>query len=243
MDLSCAIIDDEPWAIKLLQAYVERTPSLQLQGVYTNAVDAIVALEQEPVDLLFCDIQMPGLDGLHLAKMLGGLKTRIVFTTAFDKYAMEGWKVDALDYLLKPIAYTDFMSAVHKAITWFSREATTPSKHEDSFFVKSDYRLVRVRFDDIIYIESLKDYVKIYLGPERRSVVSLTSLRTVEAALPPTNFLRTHRSFIVNMNKVEVVERGQIIIDEKVIPISDSYREQVVAYVNNLTLASSKGEK
>lgn len=243
MNLTCAIIDDEPWAVKLLQAYVERTPTLELQDVYTNAADAMVALEQAPVDLLFCDIQMPGLDGLHLAKMLGGLKTRIVFTTAFDKYAVEGWKVDALDYLLKPIAYTDFMSAVHKAITWFARDAATPAKMEDSFFVKSDYRLVRVRFDDIVYIESLKDYVKIYLDSERRSVVSLTSMRTIEAALPPINFLRTHRSFIVNMSKIEVLERGQIIIDEKVIPVSDSYREQVAAYVNNLTLAPRTGEK
>lgn len=241
MPLTCAIIDDEPLAVKLLATYAQKTPELQLLSTYSSAIEAYGGLRETPVDLIFCDIQMPDLDGLQFVQMLSPERTRIVFTTAFDQYAIEGWKVDALDYLLKPIAYPDFLAAVQKALRWFEREeqtsiSTTSSVHSDSFFVKSDYKLVRVNFADILYIEGVKDYVKIYLSGGRKSVLSLTSMRAIEGALPATSFLRVHRSYIVNMDRAEVVERTQILIGDKSIPISDSYKDCVMAYVNERML-------
>lgn len=237
--MTCAIIDDEPLAVKLLEAYALKTPELQLLSTYSSAIEAYGGLRETPVDLIFCDIQMPDLDGLKFAQMLSGERTRIVFTTAFDQYALEGWKVDALDYLLKPIAYPDFLAAVQKAQRWFEREgqsAPAAPATSDSFFVKSDYKLVRVNFSDILYVEGVKDYVKIYLSGDRKSVLSLTSMRAIEGALPATSFLRVHRSYIVNMDQADVVERGQILLGDKSIPISDSYKDAVMAYVNDRML-------
>lgn len=236
MTLTCVIIDDEPWAAKLLETYVEKTPILQLAATYSSAVQAIGELETTAPDLIFCDIQMPELDGLQFAQMIASARTRIIFTTAFDKYAIEGWKVDALDYLLKPIAYNEFLTAVQKAVKWFMREnQPSSSNSNDGIFVKSDYKLIRVRFEDILYIEGLKDYVKIYLSGNRRSVVSLTSMRAIETALPQ-HFMRIHRSFIVNMDQVDIFERGQIVFGEKYIPISDTYKDEVQHYINQRLL-------
>lgn len=239
--MTCAIIDDEPLAVKLLEAYAQKTPELQLLSTYSSAVEAYGGLRETPVDLIFCDIQMPDLDGLQFAQMLAGDRTRIVFTTAFDQYALEGWKVDALDYLLKPIAYSDFLTAVQKAQRWFEREeqaaaASSSSTPSDSFFVKSDYKLVRVNFSDILYIEGVKDYVKTYLAGDRKTVLSLTSMRAIEGALPATSFLRVHRSYIVNMDHADIVERGQILLGDNSIPISDSYKDAVMNYVNDRML-------
>lgn len=237
--LSCAIIDDEPLAVKLLETYVERTPFLQLCGTYSSAVAAIDELRENPVDLLFLDIQMPDLDGLEFARMLNS-ETRVVFTTAFSQYAVEGFRVQALDYLLKPVSYADFLEAANRAKDWFSHgEAaaeTEGAADAESFFVKSDYRLVRVRFDDILYVEGLKDYVKICLSGGRRSVLALTAMRTVENYLPTDKFMRVHRSFIVNMERAEALDRGQIVFGEKRIPVSDSYKDAVQAYVNGRLL-------
>lgn len=250
MTISCAIIDDEPLAVKLLESYVEKTPFLALAGCYSSAVEALYELQTHPVSLLFLDIQMPELNGLDFAKVLGGT-THVVFTTAFSQYAVDSYKVNAADYLLKPISYTDFLSAASKVLDLCEREATdranasapvqtddaAPAQPNgtapsDSFFIKSDYKLLRLRYDDILYVEGLKDYVKIYLESSRKPVLSLTSMRTVENFLPADRFLRIHRSFIVNMSKVPVVERGQIVFGEKRLPVSDSYKEAVQDYVN-----------
>lgn len=256
MNITCCIIDDEPLAVKLLESYVQKTPGLQFAGTYNSAIAAIDGLAQTPVNLIFCDIQMPDLNGLQFAEIVKALPSRVVFTTAYSEYAIEGWKADALHYLLKPIAYPDFLEAVMKAQQWFeysANEASTPDVAEetddeeeepidqnaipgDSMFVKSDYKLVRIRFADILYIEGLKDYVKIYLAGERRPVLSLTSMRAVEAALPTKNFQRTHRSFIVNMDRIEAFERGQILFGDKHIPISDSYKSVLLDYIAARTL-------
>ena len=241
--LKCAIIDDEPWAVKLLRAYVERTPSLLLSGTYASGIEAVAELQTNPVDLIFCDIQMPELDGIHVARMLSSQHSKVIFTTAFDKYALEGWKVEARDYLLKPIAYPDFLAAVQKGLKWFGRESLDATETTDSFFVKSDYKLIRVRFADILFVEGLKDYVKIYFADGRKPLMSLTSMRAIETTLPASQFLRTHRSFIVNMNQVNVLDRGQIVFDDKLIPVSDSYKEAVTQYFNQRLLSGRSAEK
>ena len=157
--LRCAIVDDEPLALGLLESYVNKTPFLQLAGKYSSAVQAMKELPDEEVDLLFLDIQMPELNGLEFSKMVDS-RTRIVFTTAFGQYAIDGYRVNALDYLLKPISYVDFLQAANKALQWF--ELVQKPEEIDSIFVKSDYKLVQVDLKKIMYIEGLKDYIKIY---------------------------------------------------------------------------------
>ncbi len=234
--MRCAVVDDEPLALGLLKSYVEKTPELTLAGEYSSAVEAIGGLQREPVDLLFLDIQMPDLSGLEFSKMIDVARTRVVFTTAFSQYALEGYKVNALDYLLKPISYADFVGAVSRAQKWFegmqAAASAAPRATDDYMFVKSDYKYVRIDFKDILYIEGLKDYVKIYLESQPRAILSLTSMRGIEAVLPSGTFFRIHRSYIVNMGRVSLLERGQIAIGERRLPISDSYKEQVMQYVN-----------
>ncbi len=170
MIIKCAIIDDEPLALGLLESYVKKTPSLELCGAYSSAIQAMELLTDHPVDLIFLDIQMPELNGLEFSKIVPG-STRIIFTTAFGQYALDGYKVNALDYLLKPISYTDFMTAVNKAVQWFElrQKAETSSGEIQSsedlkyIYVKSDYKLIQIELDKILYIEGLKDYIKIHL--------------------------------------------------------------------------------
>lgn len=242
--MKCAIVDDEPLALALLESYVKKTPMMELCGKYSNAVEAMGGLQRNPVDILFLDIQMPDLNGLDFSKTIDTSRTRIIFTTAFSQYALEGYKVNALDYLLKPISYADFASAVSRAQKWFDMmqsQKREPSPDIDNeaveadsnyMFVKSDYKLVRVDFKDILYIEGLKDYVKIYLSSAPKPILSLSSMRSIESALPERSFFRVHRSYIVNMDKVRIFERGQIVFGEKYIPISDSYKDRVQSYLN-----------
>lgn len=247
--MRCAIVDDEPLALDLMESYVKKTPGLELCGKHASAVVAVGSLQQNPVDLLFLDIQMPDLSGLELSKMIDTSRTRIVFTTAFSEYALEGYKVDALDYLLKPISYSDFVAAVSRAQRWFqthntaseveTHSAVAESKEaldDDFMFVKSDYKIIRVDFSDILYVEGLKDYVKIYLKSRVKPLLSLSSMRSMEAALPSHTFYRVHRSFIVNMSQVTVLERGQIVFGEKRIPVSESYKDTVNEFVNRKLL-------
>lgn len=233
--ITCAIVDDEPLAVELLESYVQKTPFLKLEGKYSNAIDAMAGLRNQPVDLLMLDIQMPELSGLEFAKVIPN-STRIIFTTAFNQYAINGYKVNAIDYLLKPISYSEFLNSVTKAESIINASSQAANCQSDSFFVKSDYKLVRIYFDDITYIEGLKDYVKIYLDSSPRPLLSLTSMHAIESHLPTEKFQRIHRSYIVNMNKIKILERGQIIFGEKRLPISDSYKEQVQNYIHSRTL-------
>ncbi len=240
MTITCAIIDDEPLALELLQSYVAQTPFMELKGAYSSAIEALDGLRKEPADIVFTDIQMPELDGLSFSKTLNE-NTRIVFTSAFEQYAIEGYRVNALDYLLKPISYNDFLITAKKAQKWFKqkRNESPPEMQkpqENSLFVKSDYKLLRINFDDIRYIEGLKDYVKIYTDSQSRPILSLISMHTIEEALPSSMFMRIHRSYIVNMSKIEVVERGQIVFGDKYLPVSDSYKEKLQEYINSRLL-------
>ena len=233
MTLRCAIIDDEPLAAELLAGYAERTPGLRLTGVYGSAVAAMKDLRQSPVDLLFLDIQMPELSGLEFARLLP-TETRVVFTTAFDRYAVDGYKVNAAGYLLKPVSYEQFAATVATVAESVAAGRRRSAAARDGFvYVKSEYNLVRVDLADISHIEGVKDYVKIYLGGRRRALMSLMSMKTLEDSLPRGQFIRVHRSFIVNMAKVTMIDRGRIVVGEDYIPVSESYKDRVQEYIDD----------
>ena len=239
MNLNCVIIDDEPLALELLESYVKNTSFLNLVGSYSNGIQAMKDLTgKEPVQLMFLDIQMPGIDGLEFAKLVDS-HTRIVFTTAFEQYALESYKVNALDYLLKPISYTDFLQSVNKAVHWFdmqnknSQPSNEPAPtRQDYIYVKSDYKLLQIPLHQILYIEGLKDYVKIYIEGEPKPILSLISMKVLEERLPSDMFIRVHRSYIVQKQKIKVIDRGRIVFDKEYIPISDSYKQELFAYIN-----------
>ena len=237
MKLSCAIIDDEPLAVELMESYVRKTPFLELQGSFGSGVAAFGMLCDRPVDLLFCDIQMPGLNGVEFSRMLPA-DTRVIFTTAFSRYAVEGFRVNAVDYLLKPISYADFLAAAQKALEWFElkRHAGAPADDLRSIFVKTEYRLRQIELDKILYIEGLKDYVKIYVEDEPRPVLSLISLKTLEEQLPAERFVRVHRSYIVQPSKIRIIERGRIVFGKTYIPVSDGYKEAFYAFLEARSL-------
>ena len=235
MTINCTIIDDEPLAAGLLKSYVEKTPFLNLIGTYGSAIEAMKELRDTPAQLLFLDIQMPELSGIEFAKILPH-ETKIIFTTAFQQYAIEGYKVNALDYLMKPISYDDFLKAADKALEWFSVTQKQDTYARDRFmFVKSDYKLVRIALDDILYIEGLKDYVRIFLQ-DGQKIMSLMNMKKLEEYLPRPEFLRTHRSYIVHMSKAQSIDRFRIVFGQEYIPISDSYKEDVQQYFDLHTL-------
>ena len=216
MTLNCLIVDDEPLALDLLESYVSRTPFLHLVAQCDSAVKALSVIEEEPIDLVFLDIQMPELNGLELSRLVGN-KVKIIFTTAFEQYALEGFRVDAIDYLLKPFNYSEFLRAATKALR------TRPAP--ESIFVKSDYKLVQVQLKDILYIEGLKDYIRIQTE-DGQGILTLMSMKSIEDFLPADTFVRVHRSYIINMNKIKTIERNRIIFGKVYIPISDSYKDR-----------------
>lgn len=235
MNITCAIIDDEPLAAGLMESYAKKTPFLNLTGTYNSAVEAMRELRTNPVQLLFLDIQMPELSGIEFAKILPST-TKIIFTTAFQQYAVEGYKVDALDYLLKPIAYEDFLRAANRALDYFSLMLRQQNmKHDRFLFVKSDYKLMRVGFDDILFVEGLKDYVRFYLK-DGQKVMSLMNMKKLEDYLPKPEFQRVHRSFIVHMPLIPSIERGRIVFGDQLIPVSESYKDDVQLYLDQHTL-------
>ncbi|MBR1548131.1 MAG: response regulator transcription factor [Prevotella sp.] len=235
MNITCAIIDDEPLAAGLLKSYAERTPFLLLTGTYGSAIEAMKELRERPVQLLFLDIQMPEFSGIEFAKILPS-DTKIVFTTAFQQYAVDGYRVSALDYLLKPISYEDFLRSANKALDWFNSVQRQSTCAEDRFmFVKSDYKLVRVALDDILYVEGLKDYVRLFLS-DGQKIMSLMNMKKLEEFLPRPEFLRTHRSYIVHMSRAQQIDRFRIVFGDQYIPVSDSYKDDVQLYLDQHTL-------
>lgn len=254
MKLTCAIIDDEPLAISLLESYVNKTPFLELAGKYNSAVNALPMLTKEPVDLLFLDIQMPELNGMEFSRILEA-ETRIIFTTAFSQYALDSYKVNALDYLLKPISYADFLKSANKALQWYEllregKEGKTdpekdgqptiptvqPQTSIESIFIKTEYKLVQVELRKILYIEGLKDYVKIFIEGEPHPILSLMSMKSLEDMLPTNRFIRVHRSFIVQPEKIKVIERNRIVFGKEYIPISDNYKQKFMEFLAQRSL-------
>ncbi|PRY11965.1 LytTR family two component transcriptional regulator [Pontibacter ummariensis] len=248
MKLNCIAVDDEPLALGMISAFIEQTPFLQLVGRYSSAVEALQVIHQQSIDVIFLDIQMPDLSGIELARVLDkgeyGVGPRIIFTTAFSQYALEGYKVDALDYLVKPFNYADFLKAASKAQAYAEllQKATpalptvTTAGHEDEYlFLKVEYQLVRIAFQDILYMEGLKDYVKVHLQNNTKPVLSLTSLKALEEKLPARRFMRVHRSFIVALDKITAVSRNKLQIGETNIAVSEQYKDAFNQFLSRWT--------
>jgi len=237
--ITCSIVDDEPMALNLVESYVEKTPFLDLKHKFSSAIEAMEVLKNNPVDLLFLDIQMPDLTGIEFSKMLSK-DTRVIFTTAFDHYALEGFKVEAIDYLLKPFDYAEFLAAANKANTWFElvkgKRESILSKEKEFLFVKSEYKQLRVKLADVLYFEGLKDYIKIWLKDNPKPILTLMSLKSLEEELPETQFMRVHRSFIVSLHNIDVIERSQIIINQQRITVSEQYKSKFLEFINNNSL-------
>lgn len=240
-NLRCCIIDDEPLAQELIKSYVAQTPFLELVDTFPSTSMAVKTIIEDKIDLVFLDIQMSELNGIEFAKVIPS-DCKIVFITAFEQYALDGFKANALDYLLKPVNYSEFIGAAKKALNWFEMVESS-KQHKDSeeyIIVKSEYKLIQIAVSNILYIEGLKDYVKIYLEDSNSSIMSLMSLKTLEASLPQDRFMRVHRSFIVQTSKIKVIERNRIVFGKQYIPISDTYKDAFNEYVSNRTLSPIK---
>lgn len=231
MKIRCIAVDDEPLALRLIATFAKQTPFLELVNSYPNAIDALAAIERDHIQLLFLDIQMPDLNGMELARVLaaGNKPPRIVFTTAFNHFAIEGYKVDALDYLLKPFNYEEFLRVATKAKQYFESgiqplPAVTPAE-DDFLFVKADYKMLRVDFNNITFIESVKDYLKIHLVDKPKPLMTLSSLRSIEEKLPPSRFLRIHRSFIVATDKIDAITKNSVHIGDANITVGEQYKD------------------
>ncbi len=236
--IRCCVVDDEPLAAQLIASYVEKTPFMELAGVFSSAQEAIKTILDEKIDIVFLDIEMPQLNGVEFAKIMPA-GCRVIFTTAYDTYAMQGFKVNALDYLLKPISYEDFVEAANKALKWceLHRQANAIADRREYIIVKSEYKLVQIAVKDILYIEGLKDYVKIYLENDSKTIMTLMSMKLLERYLPMSKFLRVHRSYIVNTTKIKVVERNRIVFGNQYIPVSESYKQAFYDYVTNNSIS------
>lgn len=245
--LNCIAVDDEPLALDMVCTYIQQTPFLHLAGRFSSAVEALKAIHEQPVDLLFLDIQMPDLSGIELARVLDRSPKlsgpRIIFTTAFDQFALEGYRVDALDYLLKPFDYEEFLRAVSKAQAYAALskppEAPAPIKapeaEEEYLFLKVEYQLVRVAYRDIRYIQGLKDYVKVYRLSNSKPLLSLINMKALEEKLPSHRFMRIHRSYIISLDQIDAVTRNSVQIGDEVIPVSNQYKEQFNRFVDRRT--------
>ena len=234
MKIKCVAIDDEPLALKQIGAYLERTPFFETIALCSNAFEALQFIREGEVDLLFVDINMPDLNGLDFVRSLER-KIPVIFTTAYSEYAIDGFQVDALDYLLKPISDASFLKSANKAKTWFdinhkSNEVVQPQM--DYLFVKSEHRLIRILLSDIKYIEGSNEYIIIHLMKEK-PLTTLMRMKNIESMLPENQFMRVHRSFIVNLNQVKVIERNRIIFDEKIyIPVGEQYKENFQRFLD-----------
>jgi two-component system, LytTR family, response regulator len=222
--IKCIVIDDEPWALALVEDYVKKTPFLELLYSTTKPIEAINFLQDNKVDLVFSDIQMKELTGIQLMK-IAGERCRYILTTAYSEYALEGYEHNVLDYLLKPITYERFLKAAAKAKDYYSNDVTgttNDAKQKDFIFLKTDNRLVRLLLEDILFIEGLRDYISVQTKTDK--LIVLENLKNLESELPGNLFMRVHKSFIVALNKIEIIERNRIFIREHIIPIGDTYK-------------------
>jgi two-component system, LytTR family, response regulator LytT len=232
--ITAIAIDDEPLALQLVTGYIERTPVLKLAGKFDNPIDANEFLAENSIDLIFVDIQMPDLSGIEFTRLMAK-GPKVIFTTAFEKYALEGYKLDIVDYLLKPFSYEEFLTAVNKAqniINLEHKAASGIEANSEFLFIKSDYKIRRINFDDILYIEGLKDYVKVYTRNDPKPILSLSSLKLLESKLPSGKFMRVHRSFIVNLGKIDTIDRSRIVFGKEYIPVSDQYKDKFQEFLD-----------
>ena len=237
MKIRCIAVDDEPLALAQIGSYIQKTPFLELVAMCKNADEALDVLRKEEINLVFLDIDMPEINGIELVKSLLH-KPQIVFTTAYSEYAYEGFQVDAVDYLLKPFDYATFLKAANKSKVWFEANLTDktelPKKPErKEIYLKSDYKVVRVSLADIKYIESANEYIKIHLD-SGEMVVTFMRLKALAALLPESDFMQIHRSFIINLNKIQAVDKNRIFLDKKLyIPVGEQYKTAFDEYLRN----------
>ena len=238
MNINCIVVDDEPLAIEKLTDYIERIPYLKLQASFDNAIDALEYLRDKKTELVFLDIQMDKFTGIQLLEILRN-PPKIVITSAYENYALKGYELDVSDYLLKPIAFERFLKAVNKVSEEIRTERVSkptsapvnPGKPSPDFmFVKADYHMHKIRFDDILYIEGMKDYLRLHLPTER--IMTLMSFLKMEKVLPPEKFMRVHKSYIISLDKIERIERNTILIGEQKIPIGNKYKREFLDFLD-----------
>lgn len=229
--IRCLVVDDEPLALDIITDYIQKIPELTLSASTTNAIEGLGLVQQGAIDLVFLDIQMPELTGIQFLKIING-KCDVILTTAYPQYALEGYELNVTDYLLKPIAFDRFYKSVQKVISQKNNThirnviAETPlssNKAGEFIFVKTEHKIQRIDYDDIYYIEGLKDYISIFTSHER--IITLQNMKRMEETLPEERFIRVHKSYIVALEKIESIERGRISLKEKLIPIGDTYKD------------------
>jgi DNA-binding LytR/AlgR family response regulator len=227
--IRCLAIDDEPLALELLEDNIAKVPYLKLVAACDNPLDAMKIMEQQPVDLIFLDIQMPGLTGLQFIQSMT-VKPMIILITAYEKYALQGFDLNVTDYLVKPVSLDRFINACNKAKELFELRTQPKIAHNAGyFFVNVDYSLVKIMTADIVYIEGLKDYIKIHLKSSQRPIVTRVPIKTIEENLPANAFLRIHKSYIVSIAFISAVRKSSVFIDTLELPVSDSYRDSVMS--------------
>lgn len=239
--IRCLLVDDEKLALELMEDNVMKVPYLKLQGKCKNAMEAMEFLRKEPVDLIFLDIQMPGISGIQFLNSLTNAPM-IIMVTAYENYALDGFNLDVVDYILKPFSFERFLKAVNKAYELMSlrQQKVTPAAtaavaapEAEYMFVNADYSIVRINIPDIIYVEGLKDYIKIYLKNTDKAVITRLSMRYMEDKLPAGNFARVHKSYIVALDKITAFKKNRLMIAEAEIPVSDNYKDKILAYIGH----------
>lgn len=222
--MNCIAVDDEPLALNLIESFINKVSFLTLKAKCKSAFEAVEVLKNEHIDLIFLDIHMPDLSGIDFIKNTPNLPL-VIFTTAYDNHAIEGFELNVIDYLVKPIPFNRFVKAANKAYDYYNLNSASHKAEpsNDFMFVKADYQLLRINFSDINYIEGLKDYVKVNIG--HKNILTLQSMKAMEEKLPSSKFMRIHRSFIVSLDKIESVKKSMVRIGEKNIPVSDMYRD------------------
>lgn len=240
--ITCLIVDDEPLALDLLERYVRRISFLELKGRCFSAFEALDLMSNVKVDLIYLDIQMPELTGIEFSRILGE-DVKIIFTTAFSKYAIDGFKVNAIDYLLKPFSFEVFLKASNKAKEWFDlkdplKNSVLDDEDASIIFVKSEYKQIRIVLDDIFCFEGLKDYVKIWTKGRTKPVMTLMSLKSLEGMLPETKFMRIHRSYIISLDKIHQVERNNVLLSNNIqVTVSDPYKAKFNGYLSGRSIS------
>ena len=233
--IACIAIDDEPLALKQIAGYIEKIPALNLLESFTSAIKALEFLQNNRVDLMFVDINMPDLSGMDFVKSLSH-PPKVIFTTAYREYAVEGFQVDAADYLVKPISFPAFLKAVNKTTQRYFPQSDTVTniRHNEQFlFIKTEYKIVRIDLNNIKYIEGMRDYIRIHLVDEN-PIMALLKMKNIMEHLPADHFMRVHRSYIVNLNRVHTIERNRIVFDKNVyIPISEQYKEDFQKFLDD----------
>lgn len=233
--IRCLAIDDEPLALQQLTAYIKKIPFLELVDSCQSAHDALTVMNQEVIDAIFVDINMPDLNGMDFVKSLP-VPPLVVFTTAYSEYAVEGFKVDAVDYLLKPFGLTDFQRAANKVKARYDQQNTAviAQDEEDTLFLKTDYKVIRIDVKDIRYVQSMSEYLKIFLEGRAKPVIVLLSMKKMEERLPENQFMRIHRGYIINLKKIQEVNKNRVIMDEETfLPIGDNYKEAFNSYLES----------